>query len=55
VNPNGWFKRILGILLIFSGFSVMTGLDKTIEAAILDTGYLGPIAIEEAITKMVNQ
>lgn len=50
-NPNGWFKRILAILLIFTGISIMTGLDKIIETKIIESGYLGPIEIEENIIK----
>ena len=45
-NPEGWFKRILGILLILVGLAVMTGVDKKIETAILDTG-LGVTTLEK--------
>ncbi|CAN5151552.1 cytochrome c biogenesis protein DipZ [soil metagenome] len=30
-NPNGWFRRILAILLIVVGIAVMTGLDKKFQ------------------------
>lgn len=48
-NPNGWFKKTLGILILLTGLAIITGFDKTIEAAVLDAGYLGPIEIEEKI------
>ena len=38
-NPHGLFKKILGILLILVGLSVITGYEKKIEAAILDAGF----------------
>lgn len=53
-NPKGWFKRILGIILILTGVIIITGLDKTIETAILNTGYLGPIEIEQNLLKDVR-
>lgn len=40
-DPNGWFKRGLGILFIVVGIALLTGLDKTIEAKLLDYGYSG--------------
>ncbi len=45
-NPHGWFKKMLGALLLLTGILVLTGLDKRLESVILDTGYLGPIGIE---------
>lgn len=38
-NPNGLFKKILGVLLILVGLSVITGYEKKIETAILDAGF----------------
>ncbi len=37
-NPHGWFKRLLGILLIMVGLIIVTGFDKTLESYILDLG-----------------
>jgi cytochrome c-type biogenesis protein len=48
-NPNGWFKRSLGVLLIVTGLAVLTGYDKVIETKILDSGYLGPIELEQEL------
>lgn len=38
VNPYGWFKRSLGLLLIIVGVLVATGLMKRIETALLQNG-----------------
>lgn len=48
-NPNGWFKKSLGILILLTGLAIITGFDKTLETAVLDAGYLGPIQIEKKI------
>jgi cytochrome c-type biogenesis protein len=48
-NPNGWFKKGLGILLIFTSVIIITGYDKKIEAWIIQQGYLGPILIEQQL------
>lgn len=54
VNPRGWFKRLLGLLLIVVGVAVITGLDKKFETWILDIGYLGPIQIEQSLLDRFN-
>ena len=33
-DPNGWFKRALGALLLLIGILVVTGLDKKVEAGV---------------------
>ncbi|MDA8596782.1 cytochrome C biogenesis protein [Candidatus Pacebacteria bacterium] len=38
-NPLGWFKRSIGVLFLIVGFAIITGLDKTFEAWILDSGF----------------
>lgn len=53
-NPRGWLKKILGILLLLTGLAIFTGFDKTIESYILDTGYLGPIEIEQSLIENVE-
>lgn len=48
-NPNGWFKKSLGALILLTGLIIIAGFDKKLETAILDAGYFGPIQIEESI------
>ncbi len=31
-DPNGWFKKVLGILFILIGIAIISGFDKVIEA-----------------------
>ncbi len=37
-NPHGWFRRIVGILFILIGLTIITGFDKTIETWMLESG-----------------
>lgn len=47
-NPEGWFRRTLGILLLIVGLMVATGFQKKIEQAIIEAGYLGPVEFEQS-------
>ncbi len=38
-NPNGWFKKSLGILFILVGIFIITGADKKLQTFLLDKGY----------------
>jgi cytochrome c biogenesis protein CcdA/thiol-disulfide isomerase/thioredoxin len=46
-NPNGWFKRILGVIFLIVGISIMTGFDKVIETKILNSGYFDITQIDQ--------
>lgn len=46
-NPHGWFKRLLGVLFIVVGLAVLLGLDKQLQAWILETGLYDPISTFE--------
>jgi cytochrome c biogenesis protein CcdA len=49
-NPNGWFKKLIGILFIIVGVSVIFGLDKKFQAYVLDKGWYDPISnLEEKL------
>jgi cytochrome c-type biogenesis protein len=43
-NPNGWFKRVVGVLFIFVGLAVILGLDKDLQAFVLERGWYDPIS-----------
>lgn len=45
-DPTGWFKRGLGILFIIVGLAIITGLDKQLEIALLDTGQFDLTSVE---------
>lgn len=42
-NPNGWFKRLVGITFIVVGLMVLFGLDKKLQAYVLEQGWYDPI------------
>ncbi len=48
-NPNSVFKKVLGILFLIVGISIMTGFDKKVETAILDSGYFDITKVEQNI------
>jgi cytochrome c-type biogenesis protein len=50
-NPNGVFKRVVGIILILVGVAVIMGLDKQFQSFVLEQGWYDPIQeFEEGIT-----
>jgi cytochrome c biogenesis protein CcdA len=42
-NPHGCFKRVVGIIFIVVGVAVLFGIDKEIQAFVLDAGWYAPI------------
>lgn len=49
-NPNGWFKKALGIIFILVAVMVLFGIDKQIQAFVLEQGwYNGIQSIEHTI------
>lgn len=50
-NPHGLFKKILGVLLVLVGLSILTGVDKKIETAILDAG----LGVTDFETNLLNK
>jgi cytochrome c biogenesis protein CcdA len=43
-NPEGWFHRLIGILLVVVGIAVIFGLDKSFQTFVLDKGYYQSIS-----------
>ncbi|MDF2379819.1 MAG: cytochrome c biogenesis CcdA family protein [Candidatus Gracilibacteria bacterium] len=48
-DPSGWFRKGMGVLLIVVGLMIVTGIDKQIESAILDAGWIDFAAIEDPL------
>jgi sulfite exporter TauE/SafE len=48
-NPNGIFKRGLGVVFILVGIFIITGFDKKIQTFILDKGYFNSTKIEDQL------
>lgn len=42
-NPSGWSLKVVGVLFIVVGFSVLAGYDKKLQAYILERGWYDPI------------
>jgi cytochrome c-type biogenesis protein len=50
-NPNGWFKRLMGVLFISVGIMVIFGLDKKLQTYVLEQGWYDPVSnIEKRLT-----
>jgi cytochrome c biogenesis protein CcdA len=39
INPNGVFRKVLGIILIVIGLMIVTGLDKDILSLLVESGW----------------
>lgn len=48
-DPNGIFKRVLGIIFVLVGLAILTGVDKKIETAILNNGFFDVTKIEQML------
>ena len=53
-DPQGRFKRVLGILLVVIGFGIVFGWDKSIEAFIIEQGYFGITNFEEELIQQLR-
>lgn len=53
-DPNGWFKKIIGIIFIAVGIAIIFGFDKKIEAA-LPSGAFAEIGIEQNLLSGSSQ
>lgn len=42
-NPSGWFKKFIGVLFLIVGIAVVLGLDRKLQAYVLDQGWYDPI------------
>ena len=42
-DPNGWFKKVVGVIFIVVGLVVILGLDKDIQTFVLEQGWYAPI------------
>lgn len=46
-NPRSWLARAIGIIFIVVGLLIATGLDKRLQAAVLEAGWYDPITSVE--------
>ncbi|HEY5714210.1 MAG TPA: cytochrome c biogenesis protein CcdA [Candidatus Gracilibacteria bacterium] len=54
-NPNGWFKKTLGILFIIVGLAIIYGYDKKFEAFFIEKGwYIDTLEFEEKAVEKIE-
>lgn len=44
VNPNGWFRKTLGVMFITVGLFVLFGLDRIVQTYLVDQGFYDAIS-----------
>lgn len=54
-NPNGIFRKSMGILFILLGLAIFTGIDKKIETGILDIGFFDVTKLEQKFVPSLSQ
>lgn len=52
-NPEGWLKKSLGFLFVILGLMIMFGLDKKLEASILESGYFDVTKVEQKLLEKI--
>ncbi len=51
-NPNDWLKKTIGVLFLIVGIIVIFGLDKKLQAYVLEQGWYDPVSnLEKRLTK----
>lgn len=53
-DPDGRFKKVIGMLFVLVGVAIIFGWDKQIEAFIIDQGYFGVTALEENLVEQIK-
>ncbi len=48
-NPDGWFKKGLGILFILVAIAIFSGFDKKLQTTILDNGFFDVTKVEQKL------
>lgn len=48
-DPEGWFKKALGVLFILVGLFIISGYDKKIQTAVLDGGFFDITRVEQLL------
>ncbi len=54
-NPQGWFKKTLGILFLIVGLAIISGYDKKFETYLIDEGFIGITAFEERLIENLEE
>ena len=54
-DPNGWFKKGLGILFILVGIFILTGANKKVQTGILESGFFNITNLEQKILNSLDE
>lgn len=52
-NPEGWFKKTLGVLFLIVGIAIISGADKALQIKILDAGFFDVTKVEQKLLELV--
>ncbi len=55
LNPNGWFRKTLGVIFVVLAVLILFGYDKKIEAGILSSGFFDVTNIEQSIHQSLEE
>jgi thiol-disulfide isomerase/thioredoxin len=53
-NPDGLFKKFLGLLFILVAIGIITGADKKIETKLLESGFFDITKVEQNLLKITE-
>ncbi len=53
-NPEGWFKKMLGVLFLLVGIFILTGFDKTVQTYLISNGYYDPTKLEQGLLESIG-
>ncbi len=53
-DPNGWFKKTLGVVFLIVGVAIIGGLDKKLQLSLLDAGFFDVTKIEQTLLQKNN-
>lgn len=53
-DPNGWFKKTLGIIFFIVGIAIIGGFDKKTQLFLLDSGFFDVTKIEQRLLENSN-
>ncbi|MBI5139323.1 cytochrome c biogenesis protein DipZ [Candidatus Nomurabacteria bacterium] len=53
-DPNGWFKRTLGVVFLIVGIAIILGFDKKTQLFLLESGFFDVTKIEQKLLEENN-
>ena len=53
-DPNSYLKRIIGVLFVVLGVLIIFGIEKSIETAVLNSGFFDITKVEQILLQKAN-